>query len=162
MKIIPITENLYPSIAKIYAEGLATGQATFETEVPNWQTWDQSHLKACRIAAVDQDNMLGWAAISPVSSRQVYRGVAELSIYVAAVARGKGIGKALLDELIKQSESNNFWTLQAGIFSMNKASISLHQKCGFRIIGYREKVGKLGVKWIDNMLLERRSTLVGL
>ena len=162
MKIIKLESRHYPSVSAIYAEGLATGKATFETSVPSWEAWDQSHLSVCRIAAMDQDEMLGWAALSPVSKRQVYRGVAELSVYIATSARGKGVGKLLLTTLIERSEANNFWTLQSGIFTTNKASIALHEKCGFRIIGYREKVGKLNDTWMDNMLLERRSTLAGL
>lgn len=162
MEIVAIQKHHYPSISAIYAEGIATGKATFETNVPSWEAWDKSHLSVCRIAAMDHGKVLGWAALSPVSKRQVYRGVAELSVYVATSARGKGVGKLLLSTLIEMSEANQFWTLQAGIFTTNKASIALHEKCGFRIIGYREKVGKLGDQWMDNMLLERRSTLVGL
>jgi len=162
MHIIPLKEQHYPALSKIYAEGIATGKATFETDVPIWEVWNQSHLSACRIAAMENSQMLGWAALSPVSSRCVYGGVAELSVYVAASARGKGVGKFLLSELITQSEAINIWTLQAGIFTTNKASIALHEKCGFRIIGHREKIGKLGDHWMDNTLMERRSTVVGL
>lgn len=161
MEIIAITKNHYPSVSKIYEEGIATGKATFETTIPSWQAWDKSHLQPCRIAAMEQDQMQGWAALSPVSSRCVYGGVAELSVYVAASARGKGVGKFLLTNLITISEEHQFWTLQAGIFSNNKASISLHEKCGFRIIGTRERIGKLGDTWIDNTIMERRSKIVG-
>jgi len=162
MHIIPLREQHHPALSKIYADGIATGKATFETDVPIWEVWNQSHLSACRIAAMENGQMLGWAALSPVSSRCVYGGVAELSVYVAASARGKGVGKFLLSELITQSEAINIWTLQAGIFTTNKASIALHEKCGFRIIGHREKIGKLGDHWMDNTLMERRSTVVGL
>lgn len=161
MEIISIEEHHYPALADIYAEGIATGKATFETKVPSWEAWDSSHLKVCRIAAMEQEQMLGWTALSPTSKRDVYRGVAELSVYVAAAARGKGVGKFLLTHLIAQSEANKFWTLQAGIFSSNTASIALHQKCGFRVIGYREKIAQREGLWIDNTLMERRSTIVG-
>lgn len=161
MKIISIEQKHYPALAAIYAEGIATGKATFETNVPSWEAWDISHLKHCRIAAMQNDKMLGWAALSPVSSRKVYQGVAELSLYVAAAARGKGVGKFLLTDLIEKSEANNFWTLQAGIFSTNKASIALHEKCGFRKIGYREKIAQRDGVWMDNTLMERRSNLIG-
>ena len=162
MKVIPIKEEDYPTIAEIYKQGIATGNATFETRVPDWHNWDTSHLDVCRIALTEDDKILGWAALSPVSSRSVYAGVAELSVYVERSAHGRGIGKILLTHLIKQSESHNIWTLQSGIFSSNKASIALHKKCGFRIIGYRERIGKLNGKWIDNTLMERRSKVVGM
>ena len=160
MKIIPIYEEHYPAVSAIYAEGIATGKATFETKVPSWETWDKSHLKTCRIAVSVEDQIIGWAALSPVSSRCVYSGVAELSIYVAANARGQGVGKLLLNKLILESEANGLWTLQAGIFRNNKASVALHEKCGFRMIGYRERIGKLGDQWMDNVLMERRSKVV--
>lgn len=161
MEIIKIKKQHYPLISTIYAEGIATGTATFETEVPSWDSWDKSHLDSCRIAVMDGDQMLGWAALSPVSSRCVYGGVAELSVYVSAAARGKGVGSILLDKLIAESESKGIWTLQAGIFTNNVASIALHHKCGFRKIGYREKIGKLGNEWMDNTLMERRSKVIG-
>lgn len=162
MEIVTLTEHHYPAVSAIYAEGLATGKATFETKVPSWEAWDNSHIKVCRIAAMEQSQMLGWAALSPVSKREVYRGVAELSVYVSQSARGKGVGKYLLSHLVELSEANNFWTLQAGIFSSNEASISLHKKCGFRIIGYREKIAKRDGQWMDNTLMERRSKVIGL
>ena len=162
MEIISIRKHHYPSVSTIYAEGLATGKATFETKVPSWEAWDQSHLKVCRIAVMDQNKMLGWAALSPVSKREVYKGVAELSLYVSESARGNGVGKLLLTKLIVESELNNFWTLQAGIFSSNEASINLHKKCGFRVIGYREKIAKRDGQWMDNTLMERRSKVIGL
>lgn len=162
MEIIPIEKKHYPSVANIYAEGLATGIATFETKVPSWESWHKSHLEVCRIAGMDQNHMLGWAALTSVSTREVYRGVAELSVYVAEAARGKGVGKLLITSMISQSELNNFWTLQSGIFSTNKAIISLHEKCGFRIIGYREKIARRDGIWMDNTLMERRSKVIGI
>lgn len=161
MEVIRFEESEFPAISRIYEEGIATGTATFETQIPTWENWNSSHLPFGRIAVREDKKILGWAALSPVSSRCVYSGVAELSIYVAGSARGKGVGKLLLTNLIEVSEANNIWTLQAGIFRSNTASLALHEKCGFRVIGYREKIGKLNNQWIDNILLERRSTLVG-
>ena len=152
----------WEAVKIIYEEGIATGNATFETAAPSWQEWDNAHIKTCRIIATDNNEVLGWAALTPVSSRCVYAGVAEVSVYVAATARGKKIGSLLLNELIKQSEQNGIWTLQSGIFPENRASISMHKKNGFRIIGYREKIGKMGNVWRDNIYLERRSLTVGI
>ena len=149
-------------IARIYAEGMATGYATFEQEVPTYGQWDQNHLSECRIVAVHDGQIQGWAALSPVSGRCVYGGVAEVSVYVAENARGLGIGRSLMKELITQSENAGLWTLQSGIFPENTASILLHEKVGFRKIGYRERVGKLNNTWKDNVLFERRSTKVGI
>lgn len=158
-----ITENNFSNVAEIYNEGIATGMATFETSIPSWETWDQSHLPYGRISVLDENHqMLGWAALSPVSSRCVYGGVAEVSVYVADAARGQGLGSQLLKSLIAESEKNNIWTLQSGIFRENKASISIHSKCGFRMIGYKEKIGKLHGVWKDNVLMERRSKTVGI
>ena len=161
MEIISISEENYVEVARIYKEGLQTGLATFETEVPHWEKWDVGHLSFGRILAVYEQNFLGWAALSPVSSRCVYGGVAEVSVYVSAAAREKGVGEFLLKNLIEISEENNIWTLQSGIFRDNIASHKLHLKCGFREIGYREKIGQLNGVWKDNVLLERRSKLVG-
>jgi len=150
----------WAAVREIYAEGIATGSATFETEVPDWKKWAEGHRKDCRLIAVD-NNVLGWAALSPVSGRHVYRGVAEVSVYVAAAARGRGIGKALLEALVEQSESHGIWTLQAGIFPENSASIALHKSCGFREVGVRQRIGALKGVWRDVRLLERRSPSVG-
>jgi len=150
------------SVLAIYAEGIATGQATFETIVPDWQYWDAGHLDVCRLVARDDKRVLGWAALSPVSRRQVYSGVAEVSVYVAAAARGQGVGKALLAALIEASEANGFWTLQSSVFPDNQASIALHLNHGFRELGRRERVAKLHGIWRDTVLLERRSQLVGI
>ncbi|MEQ8928182.1 MAG: N-acetyltransferase family protein [Fulvivirga sp.] len=162
MQIISLVESIYPDVAQIYQQGIDTGIATFETKVPTWVEWDKSHLPYGRLVAVEDNTVLGWAALSPVSSRCVYGGVAEVSIYLAEQARGKGIGKKLLNALIATSEENGIWTLQAGVFPMNKASIALHEKCGFRMIGYKERIGQLNGQWIDNILLERRSKIVGI
>ena len=153
----------WQSIAAIYKLGIETGHATFETKIPSWKQWDDTHVKSCRIAAWLENKIVGWAALSPVSSRYVYRGVAEVSVYVNIYYGGKGIGTKLLQELIIESENAGFWTLQLGVFPENKVSIELHKKLGFREIGYREKIGKIknGI-WLDNIILERRSKIVGL
>jgi phosphinothricin acetyltransferase len=162
--MITITTMLpehWEEVKTIYEEGIASGNATFQTAAPAWQEWDNAHVKTCRIVATANGEVLGWAALTPVSGRCVYAGVAEVSVYVASRTRGKNIGSMLLEELINQSEENCFWTLQSGIFPENKASISIHEKNGFRIIGYREKIGKMGDVWRDNIFLERRSNKVG-
>jgi len=156
-----ITPNNFKAVCKIYKEGIETGKATFETRIPSWETWDKSHFSFGRIVGTDKGIVNGWAALSPVSSRCVYGGVAEVSVYVTSSSQGKGVGKKLLLELIKISESNNIWTLQSGVFRENIASIALHEKCGFRTVGYKEKVGMLNGRWHDNILLERRSKIVG-
>ena len=152
----------WEAVKKIYEDGIATGNATFQTAAPTWQEWDNAHIETCRIIATDKNEVLGWAALTAVSSRCVYAGVAEVSIYVAANARGKKIGSLLLQELISQSEQEGIWTLQSGIFPENKASISMHEKYGFRIVGYRERIGKMGNIWRDNISLERRSNKIGI
>ncbi len=151
-------------VAAIYLEGIQTGVATFQRDVPTWEEWDKSHIKSCRLAAVnEEDKVLGWAALSPVSGRCVYGGVAELSIYVGKESRRCGVGRLLLETLIEGSEEEGFWTLQAGIFTTNVASINLHQEAGFRRVGVRERIAKTkeGV-WQDTVLLERRSNKVGI
>ncbi len=162
MEIKPITKENFPKLVEIYEQGLATNIATFQNDLPIWEDWDKGHLVSCRISFYKDDVMLGWAALSPVSSRCVYSGVAEVSVYVATIARGKGIGEMLLNELIKQSESNEIWTLQSGIFAENLNSIKLHEKCGFRIVGYREKIGRKNGVWKDTVLMERRSKITGI
>lgn len=150
----------YTACAKIYKEGMDTGIATFETKVPSWEAWDLKFLSSCRFVAEFNKKVIGWCALSPFSAREVYKGVAEVTIYVASEAQGKGIGKMLLQHLIKESEEANFWTLQAKIFPENKASIALHEKCGFRKVGIREKIAMRDGTWCDNVLLERRSNLI--
>jgi L-amino acid N-acyltransferase YncA len=148
-------------VTSIYQEGIATGNATFETDAPEWEEWDKSHLRDCRLVAKSEDLVMGWAALSPVSSRCVYQCVAEVSLYVTASARGIGIGKALLNALIKESEKAGIWTLQGGIFPENTASIALTKACGFRKVGHRERIGQINGVWRDVILMERRSNLVG-
>jgi L-amino acid N-acyltransferase YncA len=152
----------YPDVKRIYQQGIDTGNASFQSVAKDWLEWDSSMLKCCRLVAVQDKLIIGWAALSPISSRDVYSGVAEVSIYLAKSAQGKGIGHLLLSRLITDSESNHIWTLQAGIFPENEASIELHKKNGFRIIGVREKLGQMGTLWRDVVLMERRSKLVGI
>jgi phosphinothricin acetyltransferase len=151
----------WPLVRDIYSEGIATGSATFEIETPEWAKWNQGHRPDCRLIAENGQRILGWAALSPVSSRQVYSGVAEVSVYVASAARGRGVGKMLLQSLVEQSERSGVWTLQAGIFPENVASIALHKSCGFREVGRRQKLGQRSGIWRDVLLLERRSSQCG-
>ncbi len=159
-EIRPMKAGDWPEVRRIYLEGMVTGNATFETEAPSWEKWDSSHLPDCRLIAQDVSQIVGWAALSPVSSRRVYAGVAEVSVYVAEIARGRGIGWKLLSALIESSERCGIWTLQAGIFPENVASISVHKSLGFRELGRRERIGKMGETWRDVVLLERRSNRV--
>jgi len=152
----------WPSVRAIYEEGMATGHATFERVAPSWEVWDAGHLAAGRLVAVEGERVIGWAALSAVSRRPVYAGVAEVSVYVGAEARGKGVGHQLLEALVAESERQGIWTLQAGIFPENRASLSLHARCGFRIVGRRERLGCMDGQWRDVMLLERRSSAVGI
>ena len=152
----------WPRVRAIYEEGIATRNATFETSAPEWLAWDAAHLAHCRLVAYVGEEIAGWAALSAVSSRCVYAGVAEVSIYVAERARGLGAGKALLAALIEASEAQGIWTLQAGIFPENGASVALFERAGFRVAGRRERIGRLDGKWRDTLLLERRSMTTGL
>ena len=160
--IRPMAAADWASVAEIYAQGIATGNATFEQEVPTWEIWDNAHLKPCRLVAEFDEKIVGWAALTPVSGRCVYSGVAEVSVYVSANHRGQKLGSQLLIQLIKESELNNFWTLQAGIFPENEPSLKIHTDQGFRIVGSREKIGKLNGVWRDALLLERRSKSTGI
>jgi L-amino acid N-acyltransferase YncA len=155
-------ESDWEQVRSIYLEGIATGDATFETDAPTWEKWNAAHLPSCRLVARSGDTVRGWAALSPVSSRCVYGGVAEVSIYIGQRYRGIGLGRALLMALITESEKNGLWTLQAGIFPENRASIDLHKSCGFREVGRRERIGKMDGRWRDTVLLERRSGIVGI
>lgn len=171
----PMQAGDYDEVRRIYEEGIASGDATFETQAPSWEAWDAGHVRTCRLVARQADSgthgpgnesaggrrVLGWAALSPVSTRCVYSGVAEVSVYVAGTARGQGVGKALLKELIRESEAAGFWTLQAGIFPENVASLALHKGLGFREVGLRERIGQMNGRWRDTLLLERRSQVVG-
>lgn len=149
-------------VRAIYLEGIETGNATFETEAPDWDAWNDSHLSFGRLVARRGQSVSGWAALTRVSSRRVYSGIAEVSVYVAASARGQGIGRKLLIRLIEEAEHHGVWTLQAGIFPENAPSIALHKSCGFREVGRRERPGKLNGVWRDVVLLERRSIAVGI
>jgi L-amino acid N-acyltransferase YncA len=161
MEIVPLLPQHWEAVKIIYEEGIATGNATFQTSAPAWEEWDTAHLPAARLVAVENDGLLGWAALTPVSGRCVYAGVAEVSVYIGAAARGKGLGKQLLTALVAASEAAGLWTLQAGIFPENTASIAIHEACGFRVLGTRERIGKMHGVWRDTVLLERRSKLVG-
>jgi L-amino acid N-acyltransferase YncA len=151
----------WPQVRAIYGEGMATGNATFEQELPAWTAWEHGHLPVCRIVARRDGVVLGWAALSPVSSRCVYGGVAEVSVYVGEDYRGQGLGRRLLEALVARSEAAGLWTLQAGIFPENRASVAVHERCGFRVVGCRERLGQMHGTWRDVLLLERRSTVAG-
>jgi L-amino acid N-acyltransferase YncA len=153
----------WKQVANIYLEGIKTGIATFQTSVPTFENWNISHISSCRLVVRAGNNVLGWGALSKTSSRTVYEGVAEVSIYIGEKYKSQGIGKALLTKLIKVSEENGFWTLQSGIIRNNFSSITLHKKCGFREIGIREKVAKMNDEaWLDVVLMERRSKIIGI
>lgn len=166
MQLQPLTATHWPSVKAIYEQGIATGHATFQTAAPTWEEWNREHLAHSRMVAVDaasgtRGHVLGWVALSPVSGRCVYGGVAEVSVYVAGEARGRGVGRQLLAALVAESEQNGIWTLQAGIFPENTASIRLHAAAGFREVGRRERIGQLHGTWRDTVLLERRSAVIG-
>lgn len=151
----------WAAVRAIYLEGIATGNATFEKSAPEWRAWDAAHLKTCRFVAGAGGDVLGWAALGPVSGRSVYSGVAEVSVYVGQRARGRGVGSKLLAALVEASEREGIWTLQAGIFPENVASIALHERAGFRVVGRRERLGAMDGRWRDVVLLERRSKVAG-
>ena len=161
IRIESMSPHDWGDVRRIYAAGIATGDATFETEAPPWERWDATHRPAERFVARSDAAILGWAALSPVSDRCVYGGVAEVSVYVSPDARGQGVGAALLHRLIEASETGGVWTLQAGIFPENRASVALHERLGFRQVGRRERLGKMNGAWRDVLLFERRSTRVG-
>jgi L-amino acid N-acyltransferase YncA len=162
MEIKPLEAHHWNDVKRIYEEGIATRNATFETSAPSWDAWNSAHLKSCRFVVLDGDVVAGWAALTPVSGRCVYAGVADISIYVSEIYRGKKIGSMLLRQLIASSELEGLWTLQAGIFPENRASVALHERNGFYLIGARQKIGKMDNVWRDTLLLERRSKTVGL
>ena len=164
IQIRALTPEDWEAVRAIYLEGIATGQATFETTAPPREKWDSNHLPFARLVAISERNgggIKGWAALSQVSTRLVYAGVAEVSVYVASDCRGQGIGRALLEQLIDESEKNGIWTLQASLFPENIGSVALHKGCGFRQVGIRERIGKLNGVWRDTVLLERRSKFAG-
>ena len=162
IQIRGLTPSDWPAVRAIYLEGIATGHATFETEAPSWQSWDATHFPAPRLVALSENRVIGWAALGRISARAVYAGVAEVSIYVANDARGSGVGHALLQKLIAESEASGIWTLQANIFPENTASLAVHNSCGFREVGRRERIGNMNGVWRDTILLERRTDLAGI
>ena len=159
--IRPLREDDWPAVAAVYEEGIRTRLATFETVAPTWADWDALHLPGHRIVAEQDGEVVGWAALGPVSGRCVYAGVTENSVYVAERARGRGIGRELLEALVRGADLDGIWTIQAGVFPENRASLALHRACGFRVVGVRERLGKLDGTWRDVVLLERRSPVVG-
>lgn len=159
--IVDMQADDWPQVRAIYLEGIATGNATFEKLAPEWLDWDAGHLQKPRLVARADGDILGWAAVSRVSGRCVYGGVAEVSVYVAERARGRGVGTQLMSRLITDSEAAGLWTLQAGIFPENTASIALHIAAGFRIVGTRERLGEMNGRWRDVVLMERRSSIAG-
>jgi len=161
ISIKAMTDADWKSVAEIYRQGIETGNATFKQEVPSWEAWNSTHLKSCRIVALSGNTIVGWGALSAVSSRCVYEGVAEVSVYVSTNNLGIKIGRRLLEKLISDSEKENLWMLQAGIFPENIASIRLHESLGFRLVGKREKIGMMNGRWRDTLLLERRSKKAG-
>ena len=157
----PLLPEHWQVVRSIYEEGIKTGNATFQQSAPEWEEWNNTHLAHSRVVAEADNEIAGWAALTAVSGRCVYAGVGEVSVYVGEKFRGQKIGNALLQQLIKESEANNIWTLQAGIFPENKGSIKIHEVNGFRIVGYREKIGQMNGVWRDTILMERRSSVVG-
>ena len=161
MQILPLLPSHWPEVKRIFEEGIATGLATLETSAPTWEFWDEHHDSRCRLIAVESEEVVGWAALTPVSHRCVYGGVSEVSIYIAAAHRGKGVGKKLFQALIEASEEAGFWTLESIVFQENLPSIKLHEAVGFRQVGFRERIAQFRGKWINTVLLERRSTVKG-
>lgn len=159
--VVSMQAEDWPAVREIYQEGIDTGQATFETATPDWEGWNAKHRPDCRLVARAGERVVGWAALSPVSARRVYAGVAEVSIYIAASARGQGVGRTLLRRLIEAAEAAGVWTLQGSIFPENAASVALHRACGFRVVGTRERIAQMHGVWRDVLLMERRSDVVG-
>lgn len=150
----------WSDVSRVYAEGIATGQATFEEHAPAWDEWDHGHLPECRLVARRDGRVVAWAALAPVSGRECYRGVAEVSIYVAAAERDRGVGRALAQALVEASERAGIWTLEGWIFPENRASLALCEAFGCRVVGVRERLGKMGDRWRDVVLVERRSAAI--
>jgi L-amino acid N-acyltransferase YncA len=161
LQIQPLHKEHWPRVRTIYLEGIATGQATFQTTAPEWEEWDEGHLPHSRLVALLEGEVVGWAALSPVSKRPHYAGVAEVSVYVGEGARGQKVGSALLAELVRQSEAAGIWTLQSSIFPENRASVRLHEAQGFRLMGRRERIARHYGVWRDTVILERRSKTIG-
>lgn len=162
MKIIHMRPDHWKAVKEIYEEGISSGKATFSKEAPSFDEWDAGHLNIARLVAVENQRVMGWIALSPLSTMPAYSGYVESSIYVSKSAQGKGIGKELLKVAIKESEANHIWTLEAKIIEENEASIALHKKVGFKVVGIREKIGKLNGEWKNTVILERRSKIVGI
>lgn len=162
VNIAPMNAEDWPAVARIFEQGIATGNATFERAAPSWEQWSAARCPEPRLVACDPSGVVGWAALTLASTRAVYRGVGSVSIYVAPDSARRGVGRALLQELVDASERAGFWTLQAGIFPENVASIALHKRCGFQLIGTHERIGQMpDGRWRDVMLFERRSQIVG-
>jgi L-amino acid N-acyltransferase YncA len=161
MEVRALRPEDWPAVRAIHQAGIATGNATFETEAPDWPAWDAAHLADHRLVARHDGQVVGWAALAPVSDRCASAGVAEDSVYVAPDAQGRGIGRALLAAVVASAERGGIWTVQTGIFPENQASVRLHQGCGFRVVGVRERLGQLHGRWRDVLLLERRSPAIG-
>jgi phosphinothricin acetyltransferase len=161
LRIDPMLTTDWPAVRAIYLEGIATRQATFETQAPSWEAWDASHFPFARLVAREAETVVGWGALSPVSARKAYVGVAEVSVYVAESKRNAGLGRKLLEVLIDESEASGIWTLQAVMFPENSGSVALHRRCGFRDVGYREHIARLDGAWRNTILLERRSPRIG-
>jgi L-amino acid N-acyltransferase YncA len=159
--ISPLLQEHWPAVLRIYLEGIATRQATFETVAPEWEGWDAAHHPFARLVAVREGELVGWAALAPTSKRPAYAGVAEVSVYVAEGEQGRGTGSRLLGALVDASEAHGTWTLQAAVFPENAASVALHRRHGFRVVGRRERIARLDGRWRDVLLLERRSRSVG-
>ena len=160
VSISPMQPEDWPAVRAIYLEGISTGQATFETEAPSWEQWDGAHLPFARLSARHEGEVVGWAALGPVSQRRAYAGVAEVSVYVAANTRGLGVGRTLLHHLVAEAEKHGIWTLQAVVFPENAATMALHKRAGFREVGRRHRISKLNGVWRDTVLLERRSETI--
>jgi L-amino acid N-acyltransferase YncA len=156
----PLTEADWAAVADIYWDGMRDGLATFETEVPSWEAWSAAHLPEHRLVAELLGEVVGWAALSPASSRRCYAGVAENSVYVARAARGRGVGRVLLERLVRDADATGIWTIQTSIFPENRASLALHERCGFRVVGTRERIARRDGIWRDTVLLERRSEVL--
>jgi L-amino acid N-acyltransferase YncA len=157
VQVRELTKEDWPAVKAIYEQGIAGGNATFESKAPSWDDWDRTHLERHRLVALQDGEVVGWAALAPVSERCVYAGVAEDSVYVADSAHGRGVGRVLLENLVARAEGDGIWTIQAGIFPENEVSIELHRRCGFRVVGVRERLGSLRGVWRDVVLMERRS-----
>jgi phosphinothricin acetyltransferase len=158
----PMKKDDWISVAEIYRQGIESGNATFQRDIPTWDEWNQGHINTCRIVVSIDNEIAGWAALTPVSGRCVYAGIAEVSVYVSNQFKGQKIGTRLLERLISESEKEGYWTLQASIFPENKASLKIHYNLGFRNVGFREKIGKMNDIWRDTILLERRSKKAGI